>query len=253
MDDNIALVKIEPKQEEEINFSLERNIFVSNDLAETMKQEYSETSTTAEYCSQEYNGKDVQKQGHLSTIKSETVKSKCMTNNEQNVHFLSGIFKCPNCDYATNVKQYLQAHLLKHKTFKDFKCANCNYATNAKTNLRQHLLTHKASEVFKCDVCHHTTKYKYHLKQHLETHNDSEDFKCDMCHYATNTKQKLRRHFLKHKVFKCDVCDYATHQKTNFNRHVSLHSISKECDPGVYVAVIKQNFQKILNRAGKII
>uniref|UniRef100_A0A1Y1M695 C2H2-type domain-containing protein n=1 Tax=Photinus pyralis TaxID=7054 RepID=A0A1Y1M695_PHOPY len=137
-------VKIEQEQEEEINLSLGGNIFISNDVC--VKEEPVAVASGTEYCSDEYDLKEAQKQKVFwSNIKIQNVKFKCEIADKK--------FKCDLCDYATNHNYKLEDHFSTH-----FNCGICHYAANSETSLKRHYLTH-AAYVFKCDICDFVTKY----------------------------------------------------------------------------------------------
>lgn len=79
------------------------------------------------------------------------------------------LFKCDECDYGCNRKDYLAKHVLKHTKTK-FKCPTCHFECEDKLYLRSHMFTHAKTKLLKCSECRYECRFKANLKRHSLRH-----------------------------------------------------------------------------------
>ncbi|XP_060534988.1 zinc finger autosomal protein-like [Cylas formicarius] len=88
-------------------------------------------------------------------------------------------FYCNECDFKSPLKRKLKCHIMvrhlapANKKSKSFKCHICTYASNNKNNLKSHLLRHQDPadcQLFACATCDYTTRLKEDLRLHVKRH-----------------------------------------------------------------------------------
>ncbi|KAI8487806.1 hypothetical protein Bbelb_345440 [Branchiostoma belcheri] len=138
-------------------------------------------------------------------------------------------YKCEQCDYETDVQDWLKEHMKTHASGKTFKCDLCDFSTKQKCNLDKHVLRHVGVKArYKCDQCNFSTVDKSELDNHMPKHKLEAAYKCDLCGYGTNTRRVLVKHLRGHynnteKRFKCHKCTFSTTQKAIFEKHKLRH------------------------------
>ena len=147
-------------------------------------------------------------------------------------------FKCiySGCDY-TATQNELKYHIRVHTpaSFKIHKCTykGCNYASECKNTLDDHLLRHTGNTsktLYKCThaSCDYTALRKDAIKSHLKSHSDERPYKCTQegCNYSTKRNFNLNAHIsCKHPdkmPFKCTHpgCNFAAKQAKSLNKHI---------------------------------
>ena len=127
-------------------------------------------------------------------------------------------YKCPNCDYRTDNKYYLRAHLLREKASYDlYQCDYCDNTFKTKSRLKQHTNIHIHEVIYECDYnnCNYETLTRASLVAHKLIHNNKR-WKCLECGIFTSSSGDLNYHIRvvhrKEKPFKCEQCkrDYPT-------------------------------------------
>ena len=83
------------------------------------------------------------------------------------------IYKCNQCDYASDSASSVKSHLKIHTGDKSHKCNQCDYASYQASVLRTHLKIHagEIEKVHRCKQCDYASVRAAHLKRHLITHN----------------------------------------------------------------------------------
>lgn len=129
---------------------------------------------------------------------------------------------CEICDYSTDRKSNLTAHIVTHIPLEERKrqnyqkdekyfCNHCSYTSPSLINLRNHLRCHTNGEKFSCNKCSFTCKLLKYLKQHELTHMDRKPYLCDLCTRSFRKMRDLNKHMAVHKninALQCDLCDY---------------------------------------------
>jgi hypothetical protein len=93
----------------------------------------------------------------------------------------NGSFECPQCPYATNLKQNMKIHFMNHfprDNTHTFKCEYCNYYLANEFSIRNH------------------------EKLHINKNKESNYARCKLCPYKTTNSQNLIRHKKNHKYKK---------------------------------------------------
>uniref|UniRef100_A0A1Y1KXZ9 C2H2-type domain-containing protein n=1 Tax=Photinus pyralis TaxID=7054 RepID=A0A1Y1KXZ9_PHOPY len=114
-----AIVKVEIKQEDNINTSIDEKLLLNNVWGMQIKQEPNEIrgdDSVTSSCQDE--------QGKECLIVHSNDFS-CVDRPQ-----ISKDFNCTQCNYTTKYIRNLRRHLLTHKAVKDFTCNQCDYATN---------------------------------------------------------------------------------------------------------------------------
>ena len=169
-------------------------------------------------------------------IESNNCEGKLKTNlkEEANEHMLEE-FDCNFCDYKTNQKSHLNAHLKKQHNELPFNCTLCDWKTDQNCNLNLHLFKQHGEYSNPCHICDFKTYQPTKLDNHLlYKHGISKftgDFACHICDYKTDQSSSLNNHLLKlHDIHSnpCHICDFKTHQPSKLAEHLlEEHGISK--------------------------
>jgi hypothetical protein len=146
-------------------------------------------------------------------------------------------FTCPNCDYRTDNKIYLQSHLRRqHDSYNSYECKYCNKEYKSRNALNQHLYKHTKKIMYKCNLCEYTTLTYSSLYNHKEYHHSGKVYKCFECGITTHNSSGLKRHIEaihekiheKKKPSKCDQCDYSCSRQSNLKKHIdAVHEKKK--------------------------
>ena len=171
------------------------------------------------------------------------------TNHELNKHFQMDIqhrkqswtHLCHICEYATNRRSNLTAHLNVHEIGKRYKCDQCNKEFKSKQCLNRHIATHQKNLCQICQICQKEFKHNDSFKVHIITMHKEPTIPCDECSQRCTTLSTLNRHKKTVHVFrsfKCDQCNKRYKTKTNLNAHIkSIHEKAKfSCNMCEYVA-----------------
>lgn len=155
---------------------------------------------------------------------------------------------CESCDYATNRKSNLKAHILTHIPLderkkmkkdenKEYFCYQCRYTSSSLINLRNHLHCHTNGEKFSCNRCSFSCKLLKYLKQHYLTHNELKPYLCDLCTRSFRSTRDLKKHVAIHEnksALQCDLCDYICLSLQGLKKHETIvHKIisnENKCD-----------------------
>lgn len=117
-----------------------------------------------------------------------------LTQHVTRVHPIPGdkSYKCSECAYQTNHKEYLKRHSNMHD--KPFECETCKTTFSSKISLKYHVERVHLNIIHKCPDCPFQTKYKMNLNQHLHAHKDIKPYECHVCKKGFNAKSNLKVH-----------------------------------------------------------
>ncbi|XP_031331864.1 zinc finger protein 64-like [Photinus pyralis] len=245
-------LKVEPKEEDDINLSLEEMVYV-NIAPQTVKEEDDVHLTSIDFkcdlCNYVTNLKenlDKHLITHISIMSSDdTLMVKVEPKHEyvelepkqeegvdaeaedidplghvnSEMDMVLPVFKEENGEIEIR-----QDHLLKGETFVAYKCQRCDYITNLIEDFNLHCLTHN---IFKCDQCDYTTDLKRLLQQHNSIHIRKETYNMYL------TMHILKKHTVPEvthtaKRLKCHHCGYTSNRESYFKLHLLSHRPTKE-------------------------
>ncbi|XP_023294105.2 putative uncharacterized protein DDB_G0277255 [Lucilia cuprina] len=111
--------------------------------------------------------------------------------------------KCNVCEKLMSSKSSLKLHLLTHSDGeKLYKCQNCDYATNDHNAFRRHRMGHENRKMYECIFCPYksvqSVAYQKHILQKHPENADSVIYKCSVCSYSTINRSLLVVHQAKH-------------------------------------------------------
>lgn len=109
-------------------------------------------------------------------------------------------FKCPECEYCTNYRTNIKAHMRVHTGERPFACTECDASFSWKTNLRDHLRTHAGDKPYVCEQCGAAFARSGTLKKHIKLHAPDGEHVCVTCHARFLEPVALIRHQRSHKV-----------------------------------------------------
>lgn len=95
-----------------------------------------------------------------------------LTRHLKRVHTPAAAVKCPECDKVVKRKEYLQAHMLKHRKT-PHKCNDCDFCTFFKAALVDHInAQHTHAIEYECGICAKTAKpFKTFSQYRFNKHN----------------------------------------------------------------------------------
>ncbi|KAJ3653784.1 hypothetical protein Zmor_013018 [Zophobas morio] len=153
-------------------------------------------------------------------------------------------FHCDQCNFKTEHKDSLEAHVLEHlKVHQDvakYKCVKCPYKTSSKGSMKMHLnalhLDEKDVTWYNCKECSYKAKHRRTLQSHVKYHHmDIKWYECEKCPYKSKQITKVKKHFkLRHldakdiKWYECEKCSYKGKEEAYLRKHISLHHADKQ-------------------------
>lgn len=138
-------------------------------------------------------------------------------------------YKCKLCPYTIKDWDYMQKHVMIHKTNKYSKCDICGYVSKV---LYFHMKSHRKNlaedkKEFKCTICNFSCESDVNLSSHMKTHSNKKVFKCENCEFVALTALRLKKHAESHltpQTYACVFCNYTTTDKSVYFYHTQNHS-----------------------------
>ena len=141
---------------------------------------------------------------------------------------------CNHCEFKTNLRQELEAHLkvahtdvklkkqLEKKATKlgKLSCDQCDFVAKRPERLEGHKKREHGNRYY-CDLCKSSYLDLEKLNLHKKTVHDT-IHQCDQCSFQTNIKSNLTSHRNRHnnQLFYCDQCDFSSNNKSSVKSHV---------------------------------
>merc|ERR1719427_987271 len=147
-----------------------------------------------------------------------------MIEHSNEVHGEPKPFKCQYCNFKTDIRKILTAHIKTHSKTGDYGCQECGRKFRDKRSLHHHQVTKPGAEglnIF-CQCCGKIFKtnkqYKIHKSQtqtmqpvqckecgktfinkakhtaHMNNSHPTETFSCELCGWVSKTKEALKVH-----------------------------------------------------------
>ena len=150
---------------------------------------------------------------------------------EINISFESDISKrketwkhlCHICDFGTNTKRNLTAHLVVHGIGDRLKCDQCDKDFSTNSNLQKHRKAHNSAPQ-KCNLCDHIYKTVESLKAHIADIHTAKRIECDECEKMFSTIARLNGHkkaIHVLKSFKCGQCKFRSKTNSKLKIHIN--------------------------------
>ncbi|XP_069364329.1 zinc finger protein 37-like [Maniola hyperantus] len=134
---------------------------------------------------------------------------------------------CTNDEYCTQSKECRRKGRYKKDITTRYECTLCDYKSNHKTNLEAHMLTHNRVKRFSCNICRYRCVRRSHLDQHMRTHSRTKPYSCKYCDYECVQRSQLDQHIRRHtgvKPFSCNLCGYSCTQRCHLDQHMRRHT-----------------------------
>ena len=138
------------------------------------------------------------------------------------------MWKCSNCDYATNSRTNCVRHTFTHSKFKKFGCPTCSFRAKSSRNVKNHLRN-----------CHPREKIRYRIynevnsspKKNPKGCNENSvtsspqrtSYQCRDCGFVTERKSSLSKHInakCSAPLKGCSKCDFTTSNESEMKKHV---------------------------------
>ncbi|XP_053688039.1 zinc finger protein 729-like [Sabethes cyaneus] len=137
---------------------------------------------------------------------------------------------CEVCGTSLKNAYSLKAHMERHEDIRKYCCEYCDYASNTKLALQAHMSIHTKNGWNKrCEVCGVVFRTTSRLKRHMESHDNERKYACEQCPVRFNTTNALRNHFIRvHLAIRhaCDYCEKTFDQKIALRDHIErIHHI----------------------------
>ncbi|XP_014681045.1 PREDICTED: zinc finger protein ZFAT-like isoform X3 [Priapulus caudatus] len=192
----------------------------------------------------------------------QTVDSDLFKNEEMKKYRDLFVYNCRVCKKVFNSVKNVRLHCFTHTQFKPFTCSQeqCDYASNRKSSVLAHMRKHTGN-LFTCKLCEFKSLSRLSLEAHVQKHAEPCLSKCKLCNddSSYSSKELLRDHVLKHHVttndgrrylqildnkpklspyarkrrkgkhkihvHQCDICLFRCKSKSDLTRHLAVHKI----------------------------
>ncbi|KAJ8927764.1 hypothetical protein NQ314_019768 [Rhamnusium bicolor] len=157
-------------------------------------------------------------------------------------------YMCSQCDKTFLTKQYLDAHMEKHKkkrpawndtklstaTTNPHKCNYCEASFTSAIKLTRHITSHAGLRPYPCKLCGRTFLLSHHLTRHMRSHYAAQSsspeaaigqHKCDICSMSFRRKDSLINHSAIHSMvnLRCVICNTTFQTAKMVKEHITTH------------------------------
>uniref|UniRef100_A0A6P7F5M2 Zinc finger protein 70-like n=1 Tax=Diabrotica virgifera virgifera TaxID=50390 RepID=A0A6P7F5M2_DIAVI len=149
-------------------------------------------------------------------------------------HNDDGQYVCHFCDYKTDVKKQIKAHMIQHSVF---KCMVCEKIFKKRHSAYKHGERHMDNNKVQCEICGKSLQSQS-LKTHMKiVHTDEmldQRHYCPICNKAYRYSSSVRKHIsANHRELGidvsvvCDICGKRISSKSKLTKHLSIHTGDK--------------------------
>ncbi|XP_057661570.1 zinc finger protein 260-like isoform X19 [Diorhabda carinulata] len=156
-----------------------------------------------------------------------------------NLDELPNPLKCSACNESFQTNREYAYHSVKHNNDNQYTCHFCDYKTDQKKQIKAHMLQHS---VFKCKICEKIFKKRHSAYKHGERHMENNKVQCEICGKSLQS-QSLKTHMkivhtdeMNNQAHFCPICNKAYRYSSSVRKHISANhrelgiDVSVVCD-----------------------
>ncbi|XP_056631465.1 zinc finger protein 16-like [Diorhabda sublineata] len=156
-----------------------------------------------------------------------------------NLDELPNPLKCSVCNESFQTNREYAYHSVKHNNDNQYTCHFCDYKTDQKKQIKAHMLQHS---VFKCKICEKIFKKRHSAYKHGERHMENNKVQCEICGKSLQS-QSLKTHMkivhtdeMNNQTHFCPICNKAYRYSSSVRKHISANhrelgiDVSVVCD-----------------------